>query len=189
MSDKERNRNALRSQRLICEAFVELTRERGKGRITVADVCRTADVNRSTFYAHYDNVDDLQEKIYDETLAGFGDWLAEVLEAGDGSADAFLADPMPALRVLGERLIEALDMMRVLAARVYLPAQSFGMDLRRTLLDVVGPLEGEHLMRFDLIAAALTNVYYTWYDGCYGDMTIDELNALLARYVRRCSEL
>lgn len=95
--DQERNRNALRSQRLIRDAFVELVRERGKGRITVADVCRKADINRSTFYAHYDNVDDLQDKIYDETMAGFGEWLAGVLEEGGGSADAFLADPLPDL--------------------------------------------------------------------------------------------
>ena len=172
MSDMERNRNALRSQRLIRDAFVELARERGRGRITVADVCRRADINRSTFYAHYDNVDDLQEKIYGDTLAGFGDWMAGVLEAGGGSVDAFLEDPLPDLKVLSDYFVEALNMMEVLVGRVYLPAQSFGMDLRKTLLGVAGPLEGEHLMRFDLIAAALTNVYYTWYDGHYGDILL-----------------
>lgn len=186
--DQERNSNALRSQRLIRDAFVELVRERGTGRITVADVCRKADINRSTFYAHYDNVDDLQDKIYGETVAGFGQWLAGVIEAGGGSADSFLSDPLPDLQVLSQYFVEALDMMDVLVDRVYLPVQSFGMDLRGSLLAAVGPLEGERLLRFDLIAAALTNVYYTWYAGHYGDMSVEELNEHFARYIRHCAE-
>lgn len=79
-------------------------------------------------------------------------------------------------------------MMSVLIDRFYLPVQRFGMDLRESLLSAVGPLEGERLLRFDLIAAALTNVYFTWYRGYYGDMSVEELNEHFARYIRHCAE-
>ena len=47
------NRRVQMTKRLLKEALLELLDEKPLEKISVTDVCRRADVNRSTFYAHY----------------------------------------------------------------------------------------------------------------------------------------
>lgn len=48
---------------LIETSFLELLRSSEDGKITVKAVCTQANVNRNTFYAHYVDILDLQEKM------------------------------------------------------------------------------------------------------------------------------
>lgn len=56
---KAEYRSAIRSRKLICNALGELMEEKPLDKITVTDVIKRADINRSTFYAHYDNIPDV----------------------------------------------------------------------------------------------------------------------------------
>lgn len=51
-------------------------RERPLGSITIKALCEQADVNRSTFYAHYDSIEELLHDIEDETMA----WVTTALD-------------------------------------------------------------------------------------------------------------
>ena len=188
MDSQERNRNALRSQRLIREAYIALAQERGEGRITVADICRAADINRTTFYAHYESLPDLEEKLGQSVLDGFANWLAGELERGGGSPDVFLSDPLPGLERLKPHIEFTIPILEAASKRRLHAGDNFGMEVREALLSATGKLQGARLMRFDFIAAALTNVYFTWMVGAYGNMTLDELNQILAGYIRACAE-
>lgn len=44
------------------EAFLRLLEEKDFEQITVKEICKTAGVNRSTFYLHYENMNDLLEE-------------------------------------------------------------------------------------------------------------------------------
>ena len=66
--EKRRYRNAVRSKRLIRQAFLELLRERPFEKITVTDLVEKADVNRSTFYAHYPDVMGIIDEIESEII-------------------------------------------------------------------------------------------------------------------------
>lgn len=44
------------TKRLITEAFIELLEEKPLAKVTVTDVCSIAEINRSTFYAYYEDV-------------------------------------------------------------------------------------------------------------------------------------
>ena len=52
----------------IRKAMMTLLKDRPLKRVTVSAICETADVNRSTFYRHYENVDDLFEVICDDLV-------------------------------------------------------------------------------------------------------------------------
>lgn len=65
--EKAEYRNSIRSRRLICDALLELLSEKPLERITVTDIAKRADVNRGTFYLHYDNVNDVIDELQ-ETL-------------------------------------------------------------------------------------------------------------------------
>ena len=55
-----------RTRTVIQEAFISLTVEKGYGAITVQDIVDRAQINRSTFYRHYLDKDDLLSKYMDE---------------------------------------------------------------------------------------------------------------------------
>lgn len=53
------DRRVARTRRLLHQALVALIGERGWDAITVQDVCRRADVGRSTFYVHFADKEEL----------------------------------------------------------------------------------------------------------------------------------
>lgn len=65
-AEKKMNRKRAYSQRVIQEAFLELSKTQLISKITVTDICRVADVNRTTFYSNYDDISDLVESIVSE---------------------------------------------------------------------------------------------------------------------------
>lgn len=62
------DRRAARTRHALTESFVSLVRARGYGEVSVSDLCATADVGRSTFYAHYADKDDLKRRAMTEHL-------------------------------------------------------------------------------------------------------------------------
>lgn len=57
------NKRAVNSQEAIEKAYIGLLDTHGTSKITVQSICKLADVNRTTFYAHYTDLLDLQKKI------------------------------------------------------------------------------------------------------------------------------
>ena len=53
---KAEYKSAIRSKKLITDALVALLDEKTLDKITVTDIVKKADINRGTFYAHYDSV-------------------------------------------------------------------------------------------------------------------------------------
>lgn len=68
MAEKKEYRSAIRSRRFIRQAFLELLKEKRFDKITVTDIVNRADINRSTFYAHYTDVKALIEEIQYEIV-------------------------------------------------------------------------------------------------------------------------
>lgn len=52
-----------RTRKMIIEAFVELVKEKGYDSITIQDIADRAMINRSTFYAHFKDKQDLYESL------------------------------------------------------------------------------------------------------------------------------
>ena len=65
MSD---NRRIKISKRMMKEALIDLLDEKPLEKITVTEICKNADVNRSTFYAYYEDIRALMLEIEDEVL-------------------------------------------------------------------------------------------------------------------------
>lgn len=65
---KKTYRNAIRSEKAIIHAYVQLMQNNTAGRITVTDIVNTADLNRSTFYAHFKSAEDVHAKIQSDVL-------------------------------------------------------------------------------------------------------------------------
>ena len=62
---KAEYKSSLRSKKLITDALVALLDEKTLDKITVTDIVKKADINRGTFYAHYDSVSDVVTSIFE----------------------------------------------------------------------------------------------------------------------------
>ncbi len=86
---KEESRRVRMTRKMLRDALTELLREQPLEKTTVTDVCRQADVNRSTFYAYYRDVSQLLDEIEAEVLDHIP-LKAEDVEGGYGS-ESYLA--------------------------------------------------------------------------------------------------
>lgn len=108
MAEKKEYRSAARSRRLIREAFQQLLREKAFEKITVTDIVKRADINRSTFYAHYPDVRGLVEEILDEVVA------KSTRLVKDTDYQSIFDDPRPFLNDLLQIGMENLELYKLI---------------------------------------------------------------------------
>ncbi|WP_179151998.1 TetR/AcrR family transcriptional regulator [Oceanobacillus senegalensis] len=65
---KKEDRRIQKTKKTIKKAFIELLNEKNFGEVSVNDIAKRADINRGTFYLHYQDKFDLFEKYVDELL-------------------------------------------------------------------------------------------------------------------------
>ena len=59
----ESDRRTRRTKKLLTDAFIELLTQKKLNEITIKELCEKADVNRGTFYLHYQDIYDLKQQI------------------------------------------------------------------------------------------------------------------------------
>ncbi|MDF2985978.1 MAG: hypothetical protein K0R50_1488 [Eubacterium sp.] len=64
------NQRSQHTQNKIKQILIEFLKSKNIHQISVQDICRKADINRTTFYAHYDDIYDLMFKIEQEKEKG-----------------------------------------------------------------------------------------------------------------------
>ncbi|MCH9274865.1 TetR/AcrR family transcriptional regulator [Bifidobacterium amazonense] len=187
MANKAEYRSAQRSRQAIRKAFIDLLRTHDADKITVTAIVRLADVNRSTFYAHYPDVRGVIEEIEDETIAE----LMAVLD-GIESAD-FLKDPTPMIMRIGRRLEAERDYYRILiqasgAAGFLDKLQTVFAE--RMVADEAIPAaireSRSYVLRVNYFAGGIVNLYKLWFAGGL-DCSMDDISREVGRMVALAS--
>ena len=81
MEIKKEYRNSQRTKRMIRKAFAELIGERKMlSEITVSELAERADIAKSTFYNHYDDIYAVAEELLRELISGL-DGIMDAMEA------------------------------------------------------------------------------------------------------------
>lgn len=75
MAGKREDRRVRITKRAIRESLVELMQQYPISKISVKMICEGADINRSTFYAHYTDQYDLLHQVQQEVFDGFTDQI------------------------------------------------------------------------------------------------------------------
>jgi AcrR family transcriptional regulator len=83
MKEKKDDRRIRYTKRVIQESFVHLLSQKPIAKITVKEICEGADVNRSTFYAHYLDPYDLMKKVKGEVLEEINIWIGGLVSPVD----------------------------------------------------------------------------------------------------------
>jgi AcrR family transcriptional regulator len=95
MPERNTDRRIHRTRRLIRDAFSELMEEKGFEAITVTDITKKADINRGTFYLHYQDKYDLLEQSEDEILNEIQEITISVFQTIDLSNFPVTDKPFP----------------------------------------------------------------------------------------------
>ena len=64
----QETRRVKMTKKLIKDAYIELLERNPSKRLSITDICNVADINRSTFYMHYEDVNQLVREIEDDLL-------------------------------------------------------------------------------------------------------------------------
>lgn len=79
MNQKENQRVRLTKQ-LLKKSLIALMKEKAFYQITVSDVCTLSELNRSTFYRHYNNVHDILLELENDLIESMKACIAEIDE-------------------------------------------------------------------------------------------------------------
>lgn len=75
--ETKEDRRSVYTRKVIKEAFFESLQDKGRfDAVTITDICKRADINRSTFYLHYEDKYDLLRKLIIEELSNDSETLA-----------------------------------------------------------------------------------------------------------------
>ena len=187
--EKREYRSAVRSRRLIREAFLQMLREKELERITVTDIVRRADINRSTFYAHYQDLRAVLEEIQNEATQRT---LALVKEL---RYDTIFRQPELFMQTLcGPLLAENRELYRLLGSSEYARRQIEVMkaDFAQSVLtspDLPASLRGSKpfRIRISFFIAGVFDVYLQWLQGsldCPVEVVSQEVAALIRATVQ-----
>ena len=88
---KKEYRNVKRTKKIIRDAFVELLGEKkNMGAITVSQLVERADIDKNTFYNHYDDVYAVAEEFEDELIVQLSATLDEIEHEGTAEYESYL---------------------------------------------------------------------------------------------------
>jgi AcrR family transcriptional regulator len=70
------NRKVKYTKMVLKESFIKLLKEKPISRVSITEICEEADINRATFYAHYNDQFDLLQQIEQELIDDINRYLA-----------------------------------------------------------------------------------------------------------------
>ena len=75
---RKTDRRTLYTRMVIKDALLNLLAEKEYADVTIADLCREAEINRGTFYLHYSNLHEVLEELFDDALGKMNHVLVQV---------------------------------------------------------------------------------------------------------------
>jgi AcrR family transcriptional regulator len=184
MRERKLDRRVERTRQLLSQALLALIQEKGFDALTVQDIIDRANVGRSTFYAHFDDKEDLLVEAMDPFSKQLKQRQREALRSRSHSRDGAFAFA----RELFAHADSHRDVFRAMvgkqsAAIVQRHFQRLQVELIREELKAVfprgpGDVPPEALVQY--VASALYGLLVWWMEG-KGRMTVDEVDGLFRR--------
>lgn len=183
MAERKVYKSALRSKKWIRQAFMDLLKEKDFEKITVTDIVNRADINRSTFYAHYKDVYALVEEIQDEIVNSSMELLSEL------KYKSIFKDPTPFLQTLVKPVEDNQELYKLLGRSDFALRQLEKLKkvfVEQTVNSPEIPEEMCHsklfAIRVNFFIGGIINTFQQWLQGEL-DCTIDEITGDIAAII------
>ena len=73
--NRKTDRRTLYTRRVIMDSYIDLLKEKPRDKIKVAEICRLAEINRCTFYLHFEDITAVENAIEKELADKFSIFL------------------------------------------------------------------------------------------------------------------
>ena len=185
MMDHKENRSSRRSRRLIRQAFLELLEEREFSKITIIDIVERADLNRSTFYAHYPDifgiVDEMQNEILQRNMQIFSN-----IEYRN-----ILKDPTPYLQCITNTMHESMVLLKKvgLSGNIQQKMARFQLLLENDIMnnsDIPEAVRNspQFAIQVHFFLGGILNAYQRWAEGKL-NCTMDQVTVQISRMIQQ----
>ncbi len=170
----------IHNRSMLQRAFIELVKEKRSAKISVKELTDRAQVNRMTFYSHYEEVTDI--------LLEITDGMTEEILAGQEGRDAFDIEAL--LEDSNKTMQSEIEFFRVAAETddLGLFRNGFRAAFKRIFeeeLERSSELSGVQLeLAASTMASGVSYAYFDWLAGEFGDISKEELGAYLKHYVQ-----
>ena len=185
MTERNSNRAARRSRRMLRQAFEELLAEREFSKITVTDIVERADLNRSAFYAHYPDIYGIVDEIQEEIIRKNMDLFRQI------EFRNILRDPKPYLQCITATMEGNLALMRRLGLteNVHRKSGIFQQMMEYDIMnhsDIPREVRESALfaIRVHFFMGGIMNSYQSWAEGKL-NCTLDQLSDQIADMIRQ----
>ena len=185
MAERREYRSSARSRRMIREAFMELLDEKEFGKITVTDIVNRADLNRSTFYAHYPDVSGIVEEIQDEIINRNMEMIRAVKYRN------ILKDPMPYLNSICVTLEENMKLYSKMGhtAEVHLHLDKYRRLMAQDIMshpEIPDEIKNAPFfeVRIHFFVGGIMNTYHQWADN-KTKCTLTEISQEIASLIQK----
>ncbi|MGE5627436.1 MAG: TetR/AcrR family transcriptional regulator [Solirubrobacterales bacterium] len=188
MNKKAEYKNAVRSRRMIRQAFIELMQDKDIEKITVTEIIKRADLNRGTFYSHYQDTRAVIEEIENEIISKMLEFLGEVRYGH------FFQNPLPLLLEVASYLENDLEFYRILINSK--GSEQFFEKLKKIFVshittdsDIPDSIKttSEFIIQAHFFAGGITNLYQKWFKGEL-DYSFNELSLNISKIIKSCSD-
>ena len=175
MHTKTEDKRVRRTKRAIREALLRLILDKPIEQVSTTELCRVADINRNTFYAHYSTPEEAFAEIVEELLCE----LNRMLDADNGEGDV----TYEMCRAIDE---DQLRWHSIWHGKSGIIEQAIDICCERALAkwdvtDITSEEEAALFLRF--VTRGASGVVGSWLDGgCR--MAPEEVSSLINRFVR-----
>lgn len=154
MDNKTESRRVKMTKMLLKQSLIELMKEKSIHEISIKDICLGADINRSTFYRHYNTQYELYDEILDDITKDIGE-IFITCSGNDYTTQSFLAAVLKYIEAHRETFLVILSgNSNVSMGETFNRFTSRFIDTENTSELKV------YLVQF--IAAGMTSLIWTW---------------------------
>lgn len=179
MAVRKDDRRVQRTRQLLLDALLSLIREQGFEALSVQDIIDRANVGRATFYAHFDNKEDLLVGGLEAFRAAIKEHQRQLLQKAAGSGErAFLFSHEVFAHAHAHRDVFRPMVGRHSGAVVQRLFQKILVELVREDLKLMSPRDGtpaEPVVQF--IAGGLWGLLSWWLDA-KRSLSVDDVDAM-----------
>lgn len=174
------DRRQIKTKKAIIGAFIHLLQEKDISKITITELSKIANIDRKTFYLHYESISDLYNDLGNMVVSIIKDEIID-FSTGNGSAYEFFTG-------INEIISEKIDLFKSIAKNNDFTDFMFMIKdiLSDELIEMYGKKNTSANERLKLtaefIASGTISMYLRWLKGDTG-ITMDELALIAAEMI------
>lgn len=159
------DRRCLKTKRAVKTSLVELMAEKDISQITVKELAQKADINRKTFYTHYNSIYDILDEIENEMIQN----LKRLIQESDFTNQAVIAYPL--FKALNDLIYEDFSFYQNLLSHANAHGsliskikKALQEEFLKTAQDKVKALPDQFSYVIEFVSSGIISMYILWFD-------------------------